>query len=914
MKWSRRGRERTVIARVNTAQLSGEPVGTGSAQGTIPTAPVRKMVAHAERTGRNVAPTRLRTGAVGTGLAPVRVPTRLEVPYIKEESHMSTIIEIENTYTSGVYGKRQIAIVRGKGALVWDADGKEYIDCAAGHGVANIGHGRTEIAAALAAQAQRIITCPEIFYNDMRASLLERLVQVTPEGISHFFLCNSGTEAVEGAFKFARLVTGRTGIIATLRGFHGRSMGALSATWDPHYREPFAPLIPDVKHIRYNNLAAAEDTISENTAAIILELIQGEGGVHVANEEYIQGVARLCRERGALLIIDEVQTGFGRTGVLFATERLQEQYGIQPDILCLAKSLAGGVPMGAVGLGSRVIDSGRITKGVHGSTFGGNPLACAAALATLDIFERERLAERAATLGEHAMQRLRAMRSPLMREVRGRGLLIGIELTRRVQPYLETLCERGILALPAGPNVLRLLPPLVITEAQLDHALDIVEEILGGEKGGDRSGDPCGRPQPLQQVPHETKDVVGAGLAPTLSPEVALLQHMLTIPSLSREESALAHFLVEQARDFGLHAYVDEVGNFVASTHEDFGGCPSVGSGEEDGLGGGRPVAQGTGSAQGTTPTAPTLEAAQPIVLLGHMDTVPGNIPVSLRDGVLLYGRGAVDAKGPLAAFLCATARVARMGGTMRPIVVIGAVEEEAATSRGARGVVDRYRPVACIIGEPSGSQAVTIGYKGRLLVNGCVESQLSHSAGPLQSSSEIATAFWERMRVHASEWNTLHAGNSAFASLQPSLRSIHNEQDGLIDRTHFSVGYRLPPNFDIAELRNQLTRWAYKDNVHISFTGEEVAYQATRTTALARSFVAALRATGVQPSFKLKTGTSDMNVVGPAWGNNIVAYGPGDSRLDHTPQEHIHIAEYAHAIDVLELVLRDLTQQKEMA
>ena len=416
---------------------------------------------------------------------------------------MSTIIEIENAYTSGVYGKRQIAIVRGKGALVWDADGKEYIDCAAGHGVANIGHGRTEIAAALAAQAQRIITCPEIFYNDMRASLLERLAQITPEGISHFFLCNSGTEAVEGAFKFARLVTGRTGIIATLRGFHGRSMGALSATWDPHYREPFAPLIPDVKHIRYNNLAAAEAAINENTAAIILELIQGEGGVHVADEEYIQGVARLCRERGALLIIDEVQTGFGRTGVLFATERLQ----VQPDILCLAKSLAGGVPMGAVGLGSRVIASGRITKGVHGSTFGGNPLACAAALATLDIFEREHLAERAATLGEHAMQRLRAMRSPLMREVRGRGLLIGIELTRRVQPYLETLCERGILALPAGPNVLRLLPPLVITETQLDHVLDVVEEILGVEKGRDKS-------QPLQQVPHETIDVVEAGLAP----------------------------------------------------------------------------------------------------------------------------------------------------------------------------------------------------------------------------------------------------------------------------------------------------------------------------------------------------------------------------------------------------------------
>lgn len=389
---------------------------------------------------------------------------------------MSTIIDVENTYTSGVYGKRQVAIVRGKGALLWDVDGHEYIDCAGGHGVANIGHGRTEIAAVLAAQAQRLITCPEIFYNDIRARLLERLAQITPESITNFFLCNSGTEAVEGALKFARLVTGRTGIVATLRGFHGRTMGALSTTWDPHYREPFTPLIPGVTHIRYNNLEAAQSAITEQTAAVIIELVQGEGGVHVAYEGYIRDCAALCRERGALLIVDEVQTAFGRTGRLFACEH----YGLQPDILCLAKSLAGGVPMGAIGLGSRVMESGRITKGVHGSTFGGNPLACAAAMATLDILEQEKLVERAGALGEDTLQRLQEMRSPLIREVRGRGLLIGMELNRRVQPYLEALCERGILALPAGPNVLRLLPPLVITEEQLKHVLDIIEELLSG--------------------------------------------------------------------------------------------------------------------------------------------------------------------------------------------------------------------------------------------------------------------------------------------------------------------------------------------------------------------------------------------------------------------------------------------------
>jgi len=361
---------------------------------------------------------------------------------------VSTIIEREDTYTSGVYSKRPIAIVRGSGALLWDDEGCEYIDCNSGHGVANLGHGRSEIAAALSQQALRLVTCSETVYNDVRSLLLERLANLVPQERSHIFLCNSGTEAVEGALKFARLATGRTGIIATLRGFHGRSMGALSATWEPHYREPFAPLIPGVTHIRYNNLEAAEQAINEETAAVIVELVQGEGGVHVASAEYIQGLARLCHERGALLIVDEVQTGFGRTGRLFACEH----YSLQPDILCLAKSIAGGVPMGAICLGPRVIDSGRIGRGVHGSTFGGNPLASAAALTALDIIEREELPQHAAELGAYALERLRSLQSPLIREVRGRGLLIGIELKRRVQPYLEQLIERGVLALPAGPR------------------------------------------------------------------------------------------------------------------------------------------------------------------------------------------------------------------------------------------------------------------------------------------------------------------------------------------------------------------------------------------------------------------------------------------------------------------------------
>jgi predicted acetylornithine/succinylornithine family transaminase/N-acetyl-ornithine/N-acetyl-lysine deacetylase len=785
-------------------------------------------------------------------------------------------IDLENTYTSGVYSKRPVVIVRGNGALVWDAEGREYIDCTAGYGVASIGHGRPELAAALAAQAQRLVTCPEIVYNDVRAHLLERLARLTPGGLSRIFLCNSGAEAVEGAFKFARVATGRSGIIATLRGFHGRTMGALSATWEPHYREPFAPLVPGISHIRYNDLAVAEEAINEQTAAVIIELVQGEGGVHVASDEYVHGLASLCRERGALLIVDEVQTGLGRTGRLFACQH----YDLQPDILCLAKSLAGGVPMGAVCLGQRVMESGRITRGIHGSSFGGNPLACAAALAALDILEREALPERAATLGARALERLRAVRTPLIRAVRGRGLLLGIELNQRAQPYLEALCERGVLALQAGPNVIRLLPPLVITEEQLEWVLNAIEEVLSGQSGAGRLQ--AGRPQ--GSLLHYSSDTWSTGAESSNQAElrhqneVALLQDMLTIPSYSGQERPLAQYLVEQAQQMGLLAWIDAAGNFIASTH---------------------PAEANTGS--------------RPVILLGHMDTVRGYIPVRLENGVL-YGRGAVDAKGPLAAFLCATARLVHDAGSFEhPVMVIGAVEEEAATSRGARVVLECYQPFACIIGEPSGSQAVTIGYKGRLLVEYCLTHPVSHSAGPQQNSSEIAVSFWNRVYQHASVWNEQHAANSTFAALVPSLRSINSSEDGLEEQTRILIGYRLPPGYDAAELRTQLERWASEDSAQLRFSGEEAAFQATRTTPLARSFVAAIRAKGGQPSFKRKTGTADMNVVGPVWGQNIAAYGPGDSRLDHTPQEHVHITEYIHAIDVLELVLRELAPQGEM-
>ncbi|MBS1252579.1 MAG: [LysW]-aminoadipate semialdehyde transaminase [Anaerolineales bacterium] len=381
------------------------------------------------------------------------------------------VIELERQFASGVYPKREVAIVQGEGALVWDAEGREYIDCVAGHGVANLGHCHPAVAKAIAKQAQTLITCPEVFHNDRRGELLSQLTAHLPDGLTRIFLCNSGAEAVEGAIKFARLSTGRPGIVATMRGFHGRTLGALSATWKRKYREPFEPLVPGFSHVPFDNLERMAQAVGEDTAAVLVEIVQGEGGVRPGSPEYFQGLRELCDERGAHLIVDEVQTGFGRTGCWFAVEHA----GIVPDLMCLGKAIAGGVPMGAVAIGPAVSE---LPTGVHGSTFGGNPLACSASIAALEAFEREGLTQRSAEMGAYTQERLRAIQSPLIREVRGLGLMIGVEFKTRVTPVLRDLMERGVLALPAGTTVLRLLPPLVISRDQIDTVVAAIAATL----------------------------------------------------------------------------------------------------------------------------------------------------------------------------------------------------------------------------------------------------------------------------------------------------------------------------------------------------------------------------------------------------------------------------------------------------
>jgi len=289
---------------------------------------------------------------------------------------MADTIRREAAHTSGLYQKRDLALVRGDGALVWDEAGRQFIDCVGGQGSGNLGHANAAVADALAAQARTLSFCTELFYNDRRAELYDRLARILPPSLDRIFLCNSGTEAVEGALKFARLATKRTKVVATMRGFHGKTMGALSATWGPEYRELFGPLLEGFSHIPFNKVEALDAAITAETSAFIVELVQGEGGVRPATREFVAEAARLCRERGVLLVVDEVQTGFGRTGTMFAIE----QFGIVPDVLCLAKSIAGGIPMGAIAF-SRAL--GELPKRSHSTTFGGNPLSTAAAQATL---------------------------------------------------------------------------------------------------------------------------------------------------------------------------------------------------------------------------------------------------------------------------------------------------------------------------------------------------------------------------------------------------------------------------------------------------------------------------------------------------------------------------------------------------
>lgn len=401
--------------------------------------------------------------------APVATGGSLDAPQGTSEAWLARQAEHE----LDVYGKRGIALVAGEGAWVRDVEGRSYIDCIGGLGSLALGHRHPAQLEALRGAAEGLWFVPGSFGSPPRTNFLERLHRALPGELSKTFLSNSGTESVEAALKIARAHTGRTDFVSAVRGFHGRTFGALSVTFEAHYREPFGPMLGEVRRIPFNNVEALTDAMDAQVAAVVLEPVQGEGGVHPADPGFLRVAREACDAHGALLVFDEVQTGFGRTGRLFAFEHS----GVVPDVLCLAKSIAGGLPLGA----TVVRDGITLPPGTHGSTFGGNPIACAVAGATLDALTGpggEALLAAAESKGRRFAHRIRSANLPVVREVRQTGLMIGIQLKKRARQYLGTLQDQGVLALTAGATVLRFLPPLVITDAEIDRVAETVLAVL----------------------------------------------------------------------------------------------------------------------------------------------------------------------------------------------------------------------------------------------------------------------------------------------------------------------------------------------------------------------------------------------------------------------------------------------------
>ena len=378
-----------------------------------------------------------------------------------------------------MYSKYPITIVKGKGALLWDKEGKEYIDFMGGYGVSIIGHCHPRVVNAIKEQCEKLITCHGSLYNDKRAEFLEKIVNITPKTLEKAFLCNSGAESVECALKLALKYTGKTEVVAMKRGYHGKTLGALSATWNMKYRKPFRQVIhPNVKFVPFGDAEALREIVSNNTAAVIVEPIQGEGGVNIPPNGYLTEVQEICREKDVLLIVDEIQTGLGRTGKLWACQH----WKVEPDVMCLAKGIAGGVPMGVTLARREVMDSLKV--GEHTSTFGGNPLACAAASATIDVLISEKLPERAAELGNFFIEELRGLQDEfkVVRDVRGLGLMVGLESRFDVYNILMKALNYGLILLYAGRNVLRFLPPLVISREQIQRGITVLRELLTEEE------------------------------------------------------------------------------------------------------------------------------------------------------------------------------------------------------------------------------------------------------------------------------------------------------------------------------------------------------------------------------------------------------------------------------------------------
>ena len=384
----------------------------------------------------------------------------------------------EDQFMGNLYQRFPVTIEKGIGAHVWDINGKEYIDCMGGYGVALVGHQNQRVNKAIKDQIDKIITVHSSLYNKTREEFLTLLISLAPKGLTQVHLNNSGAEAVEAAMKFARKFTGKKGMVAMKGSYHGKSFGALSLTFNPKYKKAFAPLVEKVSYSSFGDINDLRSVIDEDTAFVILEPIQGESGINVAPDGFLQEVRKLCDEKGILLIFDEIQAGLGRTGRLWACDH----WNTAPDILCLAKGIAGGVPMGATLVKPDILAA--MSKGEHSSTFGGNPLSCAAGIAALTAITEDGLIENSEKMGNMFREGLEKLKEkhPIIREIRGKGLMIGVELKFEVRNVLMNLIKEGILMLYSGRNILRILPPLVISEEDITKVLQALDTVLSKEE------------------------------------------------------------------------------------------------------------------------------------------------------------------------------------------------------------------------------------------------------------------------------------------------------------------------------------------------------------------------------------------------------------------------------------------------
>ncbi|MGH7908023.1 MAG: acetylornithine transaminase [Candidatus Binataceae bacterium] len=397
------------------------------------------------------------------------------------------IVELAHQYLANTYGCMPLAFERGEGPYLFDAEGNRYLDFFCGLAVTSLGHSHPRVVNAIREQAGKLTHVSNVFHTEPMARLAERLCKAFGGG--RVFFCNSGAEANEAAIKLARRWGfseggGRFEIISTVNSFHGRTLGALSATGQEKYQQGFQPMTPGFRLFPYNDIAALEGAIGRNTVAVMLEPVQGEGGVVMPAPDYLKRVRQICDQAKVLLILDEVQTGMGRTGRMFAWQHSD----VRPDIMSLAKALGGGLPIGAAVARPEIAAS--LTPGSHGSTFGGNPVSCAAALAVMDVLENEGAIENAAEMGAYMIGRLRQIAATIddAVEVRGVGMMIAVVMKREAQSIVEACLKERLLVNAAAGNVLRLLPPLILTRAQADEGIGIIERALNqAPRGGKRA-------------------------------------------------------------------------------------------------------------------------------------------------------------------------------------------------------------------------------------------------------------------------------------------------------------------------------------------------------------------------------------------------------------------------------------------